>query len=363
MKHIWSQHATHAIVACLCLLPSSGLGQAQPQEAREDLVIDQTMRTSVVDAVARYSEDNYVFPDRAREIARAIRRHQENGDYDDITSADALATRLTSDLQAVTPDRHLKVMFSAEPRPMQETPGEPSAEEKAERRRGAVRRNFGIERAEHLDGNVGYLKLTKFDEAALGGETLAAAMRFLGNTDALLIDLRYNGGGNSDMVALLTSYFFDGDPIHLVDFYDRATGETSQCWTLPYVEGPRYTGKPVYVLTGARTFSAAEQFAYCMQKLERTQIVGEVTRGGAHFAEIFMINPHFAVMVPVGNTTSPLTKSNWEGTGVVPDVAVPGDTAVRTAHRTALEKLLDTTTDDLHADYLKMLIAEMKEQK
>jgi C-terminal processing protease CtpA/Prc len=100
-----------------------------------------------------------------------------------------------------------------------------------------------------------------------------------------------------------------------------------------------------------------------MQKLGRTPIVGEVTRGGAHFTQIFMITPHFAVMVPVGNTTSPLTKSNWEGTGVVPDVAVSGDVAVRTAHCAALEKLLDTTTDDLHADYLKMLIAEMKEQK
>jgi hypothetical protein len=360
MKHEWNRAAV--TIACLGLLPASGLG-AQPPEAREDLAIDKTMRASVVDAVARYTEDKYVFPDRAREIARAIRRHHKDGDYNDITSAEALAARLTSDLQAITPDRHLKVMFSAEPRPMQETPGEPSSEEKAERRVGAVRRNFGIERAEHLDGNVGYLKLTKFDEAALAGETLAAAMRFLGNTDALLIDLRYNGGGHSDMVALLTSYFFDGEPIHLVDFYDRPSGQTNQSWTFPCVAGPRYVDKPVYVLTGVRTFSAAEQFAYCMQKLGRAPVVGEASRGGAHFVQIFQIDSHFALMVPVGNTTSPVTKSNWESTGVVPDVAVPGDAAVRTAHRAALEKLLDTATDDLHADYLKMLIAEMKEQR
>ena len=357
MKHV----LVFATIALLGLIPAPRPGQAQTQEIRDDMPIDKAMRTSVVDAVARFTEENYVFPDRGREIARAIRRHQKDGDYNDITSADALVTRLTADLQAVTPDRHLKVVFSAEARPMQDTPGEPSAEEIAERRLGAIRRNFGIERAEHLDGNVGYLKLTKFDDPALAGETLAAAMRFLGNTDGLLIDLRQNGGGHGDMVALLTSYFFDGEPIHLVDFYSRKTGETSQSWTLPYVPGPRYVNKPVYVLTGARTFSAAEQFTYCLQKLGRVVVVGEATRGGAHFAEIFMINPHFAVMVPVGNATSPLTKSNWEGIGITPDVVTPGDAAVRTAHRMALEKLLDTTPDELHADYLKMLIAEMKE--
>jgi hypothetical protein len=152
MKHTWIHRAAITAIACFCLLPVFGLGQAQSPETREDLVIDRALRTSVVDAVARCTEDNYVFPDRAREAARAIRRHQKNGDYKDITSADALATRLTSDLQAVTPDRHLKVMFSAEPRPMQETPGEPSAEEVSQRRLGAVRRT-GIE-APSMD-NVG----------------------------------------------------------------------------------------------------------------------------------------------------------------------------------------------------------------
>jgi hypothetical protein len=356
------QRLSATVIAGLALLFASGLAQARPQETKDDLAIDKSMRTSVIDAVARYAEANYVFPDRAKELGRALRRHEKSGDYNDIATGNALAERLTHDLQAVTPDRHLKVFFSAEPQPVEDT-GELSDAEKAERRLGAIRRNFGIERAEHLDGNVGYLKLTKFDDPAQAGETLAASMRFLSNTDALIIDLRYNGGGHSDMVALLTSYFFDGDPVHLVDLYDRTTGETSQSWTVPYVPGPRYIGKPVYVLTGTRTFSAAEQFAYCLQKLGRAAIVGETTGGGAHFAKIFWINPHFAVMVPFGNATSPATKSNWEGTGVIPDVAVAGDVAVKTAHRLALEKLLDSTTDARHGDYLKMLVAEMKEQK
>ena len=372
MQHPWS-HNSHnapsrprssgaAILAGIALLITA-FAHAQPQETQDDLAIDKAMRTSVIDAVARYAESNYVFPERAKEIARALRRHEKNGDYNDIATGSVLAERLTQDLQAVTPDKHLKVFFSAEPLPTQDTPGEPSEEEKAQKRLGAIRRNFGIERAEHLDGNVGYLKLTKFDDPTLAGETLAASMRFLGNTDALIIDLRYNGGGHSDMVALVTSYFFDGDPVHLVDLFDRTTGETSQSWTVPYVPGPHYVGKPVYVVTGTRTFSAAEQFAYCLQKLGRAAVVGETTGGGAHFAHIFQINPPFAVMVPFGNATSPVTKSNWEGSGVVPDVAAAGDAAVRTAHRLALEKLLDSTSDARHADYLKMLVAEMKEQK
>src|SRR6188768_3450285 len=204
MQHPWS-HGSHnastrsraAILAGIALLVAFAFADAQPQEAQEDLAIDKAMRTSVIDAVARFTESNYVFPERAKEIARALRRHEKNGDYNDIATASVLAERLTKDLQAATPDKHLKVFFTAEARPVQETPGEPSEEEKAEKRLGAIRRNFGIERAEHLDGNVGYLKLTKFDDPALAGETLAASMRFLVNTDALIIDLRYNGGGHS----------------------------------------------------------------------------------------------------------------------------------------------------------------------
>jgi peptidase S41-like protein len=344
------------------LLGASHAGRSHAQAGDKDLPIDKALRTSIVEAVARHTEDNYVFPDLAKEIARTILKSQKHGDYSDIVSAQALATRLTADMQAVTPDRHLKVWFSFEPRPMEDPNAVPSPEAEAERRLGAIRRNFGIERVEQLDGNVGYLKMTKFDDPALAGATLVAAMEFLANTDALIIDLRYNGGGRADLVTLLTSYFVSEEPIHLVDFYDRRSGETSQSWTLPYVPGPRYNDKPLYILTGQRTFSAAEQFVYCLQKMGRAIVVGETTRGGAHFAQIFQIDPHFAVMVPVGNTTCMATGSNWEGTGITPDVAASGETAARTAHRMALEKLLETTPAGGHADYIKMLVAEMKDE-
>jgi hypothetical protein len=322
--------------------------------------LDAAQREAVIGAVAAYAESNYVFPDLAAAIGRSVRERSASGAYRDITDPDTLVARLTADLQAVTPDRHLKLLYSAEPRPLRDEAAEPSDEEKQQRRLDAVRQNFWIERAEQLDGNVGYLKLTRFADPVFAGETLAAAMRFLGNTDALIIDLRLNGGGYGDMVALLTTYFLDGDPVRLADLYNRSTGETSQSWSLPYVPGPRYTGKPLYILTGERTFSAAEGFTYHLQQAGQAAVVGEPTRGGAHFVKIFQIDTHFAVMVPVGTVTDAITGANWEGTGIVPDVAVPGAEAIRTAHRLALEKLLETA-DGSYAEYLKMLAGELTE--
>lgn len=334
---------------------------APAQEKRADLPIDKAQRSKVIEAVAQYAEASYVFPDPARDIGRAIRERNKKGVYNDIATGSALADRLTADMQAATPDRHLKVLFSAEPRPMRESADEPSAQEQEQRRLDALRQNFGIERAEHLDGNVGYLKLTQFGEPAIAGQTLTAAMQFLANTDALVIDLRFNGGGRGDMAVLLTSYFLDGDPVRLADLYDRPSGETSQSWSLPYVPGPRYVGKPLFIVTGERTFSAAEGFTYGLQKRGRAMVVGSQTRGGAHFVKIFQIDPHFAVMIPVGDVKDAVTGSNWEGTGITPDVPAASETAVRTAHRLALERLLETA-EGRRAEYLGMLIGEMKDE-
>jgi hypothetical protein len=344
----------------LTLLLSAPWDAAPARAADPAPAIDAATRKRVVDAVAGYVEKHYVVADLAPTLAGAIRRNQKKGAYDSIATAEELKARLTADLQAVVPDRHLKVLYSTQARPLRDTPDEPSPEEQAERRQDAIRQNFYIERAEHLDGNVGYIKLRKFEDPALAGEALVAAMQFLSHTDALLVDLRQNGGGYGSMADLFASYFFGDEPVHLSDAYDRSTGETSQSWTLPYVPGLRYVGKPVYILTASRTFSAAEGFTYCLQKMGRAVVVGETTGGGAHFVHIFQIDPHFAVMVPVGTVKSAVTGSDWEGTGVVPDVAVAADTALPTAHRLALEKLLESTPDGPWADWLNTLIGEMR---
>ncbi len=364
MKAVSDSYFRRRVARLLCAsiaLQALGMaGLASAQESKPDVPIDKAKRTQVIQGVAKFAEANYVFPALGKEIAQAIRERDRKGGYNDVSGAEALAARLTADMQSVTPDRHLKVLFSKEPRPMRDEAAKPSAEEREQQRQRAIRQNFGIERAEQLDGNVGYLKLTGFADPAFGGETMAAAMSFLANTDALLIDVRYNGGGHGEMVTLLTSYFFD-ETVHLADLYDRPTGVTSQSWTSPWVPGRRYTHKPIFIVTGERTFSAAEGFTYYLQKSSTAVVVGQPTGGGAHFVNIFQIDNHFATMIPIGNVTCPLTGSNWEGGGIVPDVPASNETAVRTAHRLALEKLLETAEGD-RAGYLAMLVGEMKSE-
>ncbi|MDP8979977.1 MAG: S41 family peptidase [Acidobacteriota bacterium] len=206
-----------------------------------------------------------------------------------------------------------------------------------------ARNNFGFEKVERLQGNIGYLDLRGFMEAQWGSETAVAAMNFLANTDALIIDLRQNGGGDPAMVALITSYLFSpGEEVHLNDLYWRPSNETHQWWTLPYVPGRRYANKPVYVLTSNRTFSAAEEFTYNLKNLKRATIIGETTGGGAHPGGMERLSEHFMAFLPSGRAINPISKTNWEGTGVTPDVAVPAADALTTATAAALRKISES---------------------
>jgi C-terminal processing protease CtpA/Prc len=174
-----------------------------------------------------------------------------------------------------------------------------------------------------------------FADPQLCGATAAAAMNFLAGTRAIIFDLRANGGGDPAMVALLSSYLF-AEPTHLNDLWERKTGTTQQFWTLPYVPGRRMDGKPVYVLTSHRTFSGAEEFAYNLKNLKRATIVGEVTGGGAHPVSPHRIDDHFVIGVPFARAVNPISKTNWEGTGVEPDVKVAAADALDTAVKLAM---------------------------
>jgi C-terminal processing protease CtpA/Prc len=172
-------------------------------------------------------------------------------------------------------------------------------------------------------------------------------MNFLGNVDALIVDLRRNGGGSPAMIATLLTYLTDpGDRLLFNTFYQREEDRTLQFWTNPYVPGPRLNGKPVYVLTSPRTFSAAEEFAYDIQTHKLGTIVGAVTGGGAHPGGMFRVHDHFMVFVSTGRAVNPVTKTNWEGVGVKPDIAVKPGEALRVAHVEALKKIIESVKDD-----------------
>lgn len=201
--------------------------------------------------------------------------------------------------------------------------------------------NFGIRRVERLDGNVGYLDVRRVAMAANAGPAIAAAMELVAGTYALILDLRHNGGGSPDGVQLWCSYLLDGMPTHLNDIFHADTGETRQFWTLPYVPGTRYPDRPVYVLTGAHTFSGGEEFCYNLQALGRAELIGETTGGGAHPTRGYPISRSVHIGIPFARSINPITGTNWEGTGVVPDVAVPEDQAYDVAYAKALRHVLD----------------------
>lgn len=171
-------------------------------------------------------------------------------------------------------------------------------------------------------------------------------MSFLANTSALIIDLRYNRGGSASMVALLTSYLLPAYPaVHLTDLHWPKENRTQQSWTLPYVEGPRYLDKPVYILISPDTFSAAEEFAYNLKHLKRAVIVGETTAGGANPGAGFRLHDHFWMFIPTGQAISLTTGENWEGSGVLPSFKVPAELSLKTAQLLAFKKLLRDNED------------------
>ena len=153
-------------------------------------------------------------------------------------------------------------------------------------------------------------------------------MAFLANCDALIVDLRENGGGSPEMIQLLSSYFFSGEPRHLNSFYYRLDEKTEQYWTLPYVPGANLAETDLYVLTSSCTFSGAEEFTYNLKNMKRATIIGEATGGGAHPVRLEILNDHFVMRVPYARAVNPISKTNWEGTGIEPDVQVPAGRAL-----------------------------------
>ena len=313
-------------------------GEAHESARTPDLTIDSDRRARVIDGMLKHLSERYVFPDVAERIAVAIRQNLKNGEYDHITSALTFAETLRAQLREISQDQHVWVNFSFEP-----LHDEIQDQDFVSRLRS---KNFCFEELKRLRGNIGYMKFSAFVSPEHGGETAAAAMTFLANTAALVIDLRENGGGDPAMVALISSYLFDSKPVHLNSLYWRPEDFTHQWWTLPHVPGARFgPHKSVFVLTSSRTFSAAEEFAYNLQNLKRATIIGEVTRGGAHPGGLCRIDEHFTVGIPSGRAINPVSKTNWEGTGVKPDVEVPADQALKTAHLAALREILEKADD------------------
>ena len=361
MKKALSIFASIAAAIIVITIGNLVIVAQEPANKPPDMNIDAATKSQMIDALLKELNDRYVFPDVAKKMETDIRARQKNKEYDAITSAQEFSKKLTDDLQSVSRDKHMRVRFSAQPIPVRKDKNEPTAEEKKEYDRMMKINNYGFVKIENMRGNIGYIDFRGFMDPEGGAETVAAAMNFVGNSDALIFDLRQNGGGDPAMVALICSYLF-GDKVHLNDLYWREGNETKEFWTNPNVAGKKFLGKEIYVLTSNRTFSGAEEFSNNLKVLKRATIVGETTGGGANPGGMFRLTEHFGVFIPTGRAINPVTKTNWEGTGVEPDVKVPQEQALKTAYLLALNKSLEKADSDGMKDALKRLIEQNQKE-
>ena len=330
-------------IAILMIVFSAVGVRAQSQPA----AIDAIEKKAVVNAVADVLAKQYVFPETAKKMGDLIRKNLKAGKYAVLDDAQVFAMKLSADLQSISHDRHLGVRYAPERILEMKTPDEAKkkAAEEFQKKQDRID-NHGFKEVKILSGNVGYLKFNYFSAAQEAFQVAVGAMAFLANCDALVIDLRENGGGNPEMIQLLSSYFFSGEPRHLNSFYYRLDEKTEQYWTLPYVPGTKLADTDLYVLTSSYTFSGGEEFTYNLKNMKRATIVGETTGGGAHPVRLEILNDNFIIRVPFARAVNPISKTNWEGTGIEPDIKVPAAQALGKAHLLALEKLLDKEKDE-----------------
>jgi hypothetical protein len=344
------------ILAC----SASPLAQGTPAPAPPPL--DGAARRRVIENIVGELHARYVLPGAVKGMEEHLRARLRAGDYDAITDAGRFAAALTQDLREASKDSHLFVTYDPEmeralasfhPGPtseLQELP--PSAERLDELRQG----NYGFAKVEILSGNVGYLDLREFVDLNYSREAAAAAMNFLSNTDAVIIDLRHNHGGFINLKNFIISYFYGLDPVELVSRYHRDDNVTVKEWSLREVPGRRLTGADLYILTSSESASAAEGFPFILQLRKRAKVVGEKTAGANYGNKETAVGDGFILYVSVFRQFDPRTGRDWQGVGVQPDIEVTAARALEVAHSEAVKGLAHKATDERRRRPLSWLL-------
>jgi hypothetical protein len=321
------------IVTCISIMAALALSSPA---AAQPTTLTAEARQEVVASLGTALRERYVFPEVGTRAAARIGAALAAGEYDGLDPA-TFAARLNSDVAAIAHDRHLSVRWQGGP-----PPGPPP---------GAVampRMEAGVVRADKLAGGIGYIEVAAFPPPEVFRPTLDRAMARLAGSRALIIDARRNGGGAPPSVAYFVSYLLAaGTRVHINDIVGRTPGTTEFTRTSSYSEPTpvSFAGIPVYVLTSSRTFSGGEEFAYDVKALGRATLVGELTGGGANPTGGVPLGNAFTASIPFGRAENPITRTNWEGHGVDPDIAVPAGDALRVA----LERLGSAPAADIAA--------------
>ncbi|WP_225204590.1 S41 family peptidase [Novosphingobium huizhouense] len=332
------------------LAPAVALGQAQGQGAaqaqaqapapasRPAVSVATPVARAVVDQLASALERDFVYPETGARYGAMLRGNLAGGAYDALAGKD-LADRLTDDLQAVQPDGHLRVRFTADEAPAA-TPHSAS-----------VPRPAPIEQARWISPDIAFVRYNLFT----GDDDEVAATRAFMDTHAgakvLIFDLRTHRGGGLDEMDAILPWLFDkptglvrmatrksvaasgNSPLQGVPTLHEVAGDPAFVTQEHRVEpgaNPALRKARVYLLTSPRTASAGEHFTQAMKSTRRATIVGEATAGANHFGYGLDLPNGFSTFVPVGRTFDPATGKDWEGAGIAPDIAVPAREALAT---------------------------------
>ncbi len=310
--------------------------------------------------ISKEITSNYIFPDVAAKIDSAIAADLKTGKFNNLSN-DSLAQTLTGYLRSISNDKHFFVKYLPDHKPT--SPNPESEEQRALDSITNSLYNFGFNEVKRLEGNIGYIDFIGFAEPNSSEFALTSAMNFVSNTNSLIIDLRKNRGGDNGMLLLFCSYFLS-DKAYLYETTFRGKGITTENWTKDEVAGKKYLNKPIYILTSKSSFSAAEGLPYVLQSYKLAKVVGEQTQGAANPVDPFIVDNKFLLLIPVGQVTSTVTKTNWEHVGVIPDYKVDVDKALTQAHLLALKevqsnKVRTELSDTKLTELIKQLEADL----
>ena len=301
-------------------------GDAGPAQLPQP-ALTNAEKDAVIREVGEIFHKHYVFPEKGKAIEKALQGRAEDGAFDSIENSEVFRKAFRDTIRNVVDDKHI-IILHHDPGSNANSENVVSDLESQFENRKTV--NFGIPELKILDGNIGYMKITKFTSPELFSPKMRAASEFLKHVDGLILDLRSRGGGRSETVLLLLSYFLPSST-HVFNWHFRDAEEVERNWTLPYVDGHRFMDIPIIVLTSQRTFSGSEAVCYAMKHHGRASVVGETTRGGAHTYREILVCDRYLVLMPYGRALSIKTGTNWEGRGVVPTVPTSAAEALATA--------------------------------
>lgn len=345
----------------LCALVFASPLRAYSQTADKPPIVDSQLRQRLVGNITRELQAKYVAPEKVKDITSSLQTKLQSGGYDKIQDVNELASALTNDLRTASKDLHLFVTYnpaleralkSAPTLPSVELPELPPTPEQLTKQRQS---NYDFRKLEILSGNVGYLELRSFVDLNQSKDTAAAAMNFLANTDAVIIDLRHNPGGFINLEIFLASYFYGVDPVELLSRYHREGDVNVKEWTLREVPGKRLQNVDLYILTSRDTGSAGEGFSFILQQRQRAKIVGEQTSGAGYGNKEFPVGDGFVFYVSTFRQFDPRTGRGWQEVGVKPDIAVASERALSMAHFEAVKNLVDKTSDARRNQQLRWL--------